>query len=99
MNIHLVELAITHFVASIPEDIGTTGAGAPPGSTGLIKVLAWGLWIAFGVCVLGIVKAGGGLALVGIGHGGGQNHGVGFVMAIVGTVIVGSAAAIATAVT
>lgn len=31
---------------------------APPGSEGFLTIIRWGAWLAFGICVLGVIVAG-----------------------------------------
>lgn len=71
---------------------------APPGSDSLVKVIGWVAWIAFAACVVGVFKAGGLLAAMGIGNRGSGDHGMALVASIAGAIICGSAAAIVTAV-
>lgn len=79
--------------------IPATSAAAPPGSKGLLLLFAWGLWIAFLVCIGGIAKAGGHLAWAGIKPGGQGNHGgAGLMWGTIGAIITATAAAIVTAV-
>lgn len=71
---------------------------APPGSASILKLVGWVAWIAFAACVVGVLKAGGLLAAMGIGNRGGGDHGMALVAAIAGAIVCGSAAAIVTAV-
>lgn len=61
----------------IPLDIPCAGAGtcapkAPPGSFAgkVTSVIGWAKWVALGICILGIVAIGVGLAVGGEGRGG-----------------------------
>ena len=90
---------LTDLVAQLALAVPDPGEGAPPpGSESLLTVLSWIAWIAFAACVVGVLKAGGLLAMVGIGHRGSGDHGVALGAAIVGAIVCGSAAAIVTAV-
>lgn len=88
-------------LAAAPNPITDPGTEAPPGSGGVLTILKWFLWLAFVACVAGVAKAGGLLAWVGGGRGSASagEHGMGFVIALIGSIITGSAAAIVTAVT
>lgn len=70
------------------------GGEPPPGSEGLLQILRWAFWIASAVCVLGVIIAGGAMALAMQGHGrGGENVArLGWVLA--GCIVIGSASAL-----
>ena len=95
------QIVATQLVVAAPNPITDPGTEAPPGSGGILTILKWFLWLAFVACVAGVAKAGGLLAWVGGGRGSSSagEHGMGFVIALVGSIITGSAAAIVTAVT
>ena len=57
----------------IPDLIMGNGGEAPPGSDKLLKVVDWVRWIAFTVCILGILIAGAMMA-VGQRRGEGGEH-------------------------
>ena len=57
----------------IPDLIMGDGGKQPPGTEGLNTILSWVRWIAFTVCVLGIVIAGAMMA-VGQRRGEGGEH-------------------------
>lgn len=63
---------------------------APPGSENLLEVLQWAAWIAFGVCVLGFVIAGGAMA-VGSQRGDGHQHGSRLAWIMAGCIVIASA--------
>ena len=67
---------------------------APPGDAGtkFHMIISWGAWIAFGVCVAGVLYAAVTLAFDqgGIGRGGGQGH-TRLIWALGGCIIAGSA--------
>jgi len=68
----------------------------PPGAGKLTDILGWATWIAMGVCVLGVVIAGGTMAVAHRGGGGGESASrLGWVAA--GCVVVGSASGIVNA--
>lgn len=93
----LLQLAdhATAVLAVVPDP----GQGeAPPGADSILKLVGWIAWIAFAACVVGVLKAGGLLAAMGIGNRGSGDHGMALVAAIAGAIVCGSAAAIVTAV-
>ncbi len=65
----------------------------PPGAGNLTQILGWATWLAMGVCVLGVVIAGGSMAVQHRHGGGGESASrLGWVAA--GCVVVGSASGI-----
>lgn len=87
-------LAWLNLIAQAPN----AKAAAPPGEAGanLTEILGWATWIAMGVCVLGVVIAGGTMAVAHRGGGGGESASrLGWVAA--GCVVVGSASGIVNA--
>jgi hypothetical protein len=70
---------------------------APPGAQGFLTILRWAAWVAFGVCVLGVIVAG---ALMAVhsrrGEGGETAARLGWVLA--GAIVVGSASGLVGAV-
>jgi hypothetical protein len=65
----------------------------PPGGDQFVKLLAWGAWLAFGLCVLGVIVAGATMAIQHRqGQGGEHAARLGWVAA--GCVVVGSASAL-----
>ena len=64
----------------------------PPGSDKLLTILQWGAWIAFGMCVLGVIVAGASMA-VQHRHGSGGEHAARLGWVAAGCVVVGSASA------
>ncbi len=74
-------------LAAVPDP----GSGeAPPGSEGFLKILRWAAWIAFGVCVLGVIVAGA-LMAVASHRGDGQQHGSRLMWTLAGCIVIGSA--------
>lgn len=62
----------------------------PPGSDNFLTILQWAAWIAFGVCVLGVIIAGASMAVQHRqGRGGEQAAQLGWVLA--GCIVIGSA--------
>ena len=62
----------------------------PPGSDNFLTILQWAAWIAFGVCVLGVIIAGASMAIQHRqGRGGEQAAQLGWVLA--GCIVIGSA--------
>jgi hypothetical protein len=95
MLLHQLTDQAAVLLAAVPDP----GQGeAPPGSESLIKVIGWIAWIAFAACVVGVLKAGGLLAAMGIGNRGSSDHGLALGASIFGAIVCGSAAAIVTAV-
>ncbi len=93
--LHLLADQAAALLAVVPDP----GQGeAPPGSDSILKVVGWIAWIAFAACVVGVLKAGGLLAAMGIGNRGSGDHGMALVASIAGAIVCGSAAAIVTAV-
>ena len=64
----------------------------PPGSDKFLTILQWGAWIAFGMCVLGVIVAGASMA-VQHRHGSGGEHAARLAWVAAGCVVVGSASA------
>lgn len=89
-------LALT-WAATVPNP-GTGGKTAPPGADKFLTVLQWAAYFGIAVCVLGIIVAGGGMALAASGrsNGGGEHMAkLGWTMA--GAITIGAASAIVTA--
>lgn len=87
--------AVTDVVTLLPMPAPDPGGGEPPpGSEGLLQILRWAFWIASALCVLGVMIAGGAMALAIRGHGmGGENVSrLGWVLA--GCIVIGSASAL-----
>ena len=73
------------------------GAGtAPPGSEGFLTILQWAAWIAFGICVLGVIIAGGAMA-IGRSRGEGGEHAQRLGMVLAGCIVIGSASGLVSA--
>lgn len=91
---HTILAAAQTFLA---DPVTVPKTATPPGSANFLKIAGWLMYACGLACVIGIAKAGGLLAASGSGHGGQQAgvHGVGFVVACVGTVIFGVAGSIA----
>lgn len=66
---------------------------APPGSEGFQEILRWAAWMAFGVCVLGLIVSGGMMAIA-HNRGDGGQHGSRLMWVMAGSVVIGSASAI-----
>ena len=85
----LTVAALTVF-AQVPDP----GQGKkPPGSDKFLTILQWGAWIAFGLCVLGVIVAGASMA-VQHRHGSGGEHAARLGWVAAGCVVVGSASAL-----
>lgn len=97
-------MSITHvlpdLIQTLPQGgVPNPGRGeAPPGSDGLVTMLRWAMWIASGMCVLGVLIAGGSMALAlnGRGNGGGE-HVTKLGWALAGCIVIGSASALVAA--
>lgn len=89
----LLESAVI-FADTTAPGVPNPGAGeAPPGSEGFLKILSWAAWIAFAVCVLGVIMAGATMAVQSRrGEGGEHMSRLGWVLA--GCIIIGSASAL-----
>lgn len=75
-------------LAGIPDP----GQGvAPPGSEGLLEILSWAAWIAFGVCVLGVIICGAAMAVASRRSGDGGEHGSRLAWVLAGCIVIGSA--------
>lgn len=86
--------ALTETVTVLPADVPNPGGGsAPPGSEGFIKILKWAFYIASGICVLGVIAAGGMMA-VAIGHGNSGQHVARLGWALAGAIVIGVASAL-----
>ena len=82
--------AAHRIAAGIPDP----GSGtAPPGSEGLLAILSWAAWIAFGICVLGVIIAGGAMA-IGNRRGEGGEHATRLGWVLAGSIVIGSASAL-----
>ncbi|MGH2949967.1 MAG: hypothetical protein ACRDPC_27515 [Solirubrobacteraceae bacterium] len=82
--------ALTVF-AQIPDP----GQGKkPPGSDKFLTILQWGAWIAFGICVLGVIVAGAQMALSHRHGSQGGEHAARLGWVAAGCVVVGSASAL-----
>lgn len=70
------------------------GRGAPPpGSQGIVKILGWAAWVAFSLCVMGVIAAGAMMAISSRrGEGGEHVSRLGYVFG--GCIIIGSASAL-----
>lgn len=87
MLVHLIS-EVRSLVPLDPFDPGT--GEAPPGSKGLNKVLSWVTWIAFSICVLGIIIAGAMMA-VGQRRGEGGEHAARLGWVLAACIVIGSA--------
>ncbi|MGL5858161.1 MAG: hypothetical protein ACRC35_07125 [Angustibacter sp.] len=81
-------------VADVLTSVPNPGNGeAPPGSDGFVTILKWAAWLAFGICVLGVIVAGAMMALANRrGEGGEHMSRLGWVFG--GCIIIGSASAL-----
>ena len=78
---------LTNIVRAVPDP----GSGeAPPGSEGLVTILKWAFYIASVMCVLGVLVAGGMMA-VSVQRGSGGEHVSRLAWALGGCVVIGAA--------
>lgn len=93
----MLHTALTTVTTLMAGPVPDPGSGtAPPGSGKFLTLLQWALWIGFGVCVAGLIKAGASMALAGSGRsaGGAHEHGMGIALAVAGAAVCSSAALI-----
>lgn len=83
----MVLQAYTSLLAQLPDP----GRGtAPPGSEGISTIISWAAWVAFAVCILGVIIAGGMMAL-GSRRGEGGEHAGRLGMVLGGCIVIGAA--------
>ncbi len=72
------------------------GSGtAPPGSQRFTTILGWVAWVAFGICVLGVIITGAQMAISHRGGGGGGGeHAARLGWVFAGCIVIGSASAL-----
>lgn len=93
---HLIT-TIPDVISSLPHAVPDPGRGeAPPGSAGLVTILRWVFYIASAMCVLGVLVAGGMMA-ISVRHGSGGEHVSRLGWALGGCIIIGSASALVSA--
>ena len=86
--------ALPDLLSSLPLEVPDPGKGeAPPGSDGLITILRWVFYIASAMCVLGVLIAGGMMA-VSVQRGSGGEHVSRLGWALGGCIVIGSASAL-----
>ncbi len=90
----MTHILFNTLIAAVPNP----GHGSPPpGSDKLLTILQWVAWGTFAICVAGVLMNGARLAIAhNQGYGGGNQHAMGLVWALIGAVIAGSAASIVT---
>lgn len=88
-------IAALNVLAQIPDP----GRGkAPPGAEKLTTLLQWAAYLGYAVCVLGVIIAAGGMVLQHRrGPGGGVEAGAGLGWVLAGSLLIGSASALVTA--
>ena len=68
------------------------GGQAPPGAEKFLTMLSWAAWIASGICVLGVIIAGGAMAMAHRGgHGGGAEQAARLGWVLAGCIVIGAA--------
>lgn len=86
--------ALPDLLTSLPFDVPNPGKGeAPPGSEGLVTILRWVFYIASAMCVLGVLIAGGMMA-ISVQRGSGGEHVSRLGWALGGCIVIGSASAL-----
>jgi len=81
------QLATLLYTAAVPNP----GQGnPPPGADKFTTILQWAAWVAFGVCVLGVIIAGAGMALQ-HRHGSGGEHAARLGWVFAGCIVIGAA--------
>lgn len=86
--------ALPELLAAMPHDVPNPGSGeAPPGSDGLVTILKWVFYIASAMCVLGVLIAGGMMA-VSVQRGSGGEHVARLGWALGGCIVIGAASAL-----
>lgn len=90
--------ATTAFVFDIIAQIPNPGQGSqPPGTQGFQTILKWAAWVGLAVCVLGVIIAGGSMAVASRrGEGGEHMSRLGWVLG--GCIIIGAASGLVGAV-
>lgn len=85
---------LTSIIAAVPDP----GQGAqPPGTEGFQTILKWAAWVGLAVCVLGVIIAGGSMAVSSRrGEGGEHMSKLGWVLG--GCIIIGAASGLVGAV-
>lgn len=85
---------IPDLISSLPHAVPDPGKGeAPPGSEGLVTILRWVFYIASAMCVLGVIVAGGMMA-VSVQRGSGGEHVSRLGWALGGCIVIGAASAL-----
>lgn len=87
---------ITTHASIVLAAVPNPGSGtAPPGSQGFTTILGWVAWIAFGICVLGVIVTGAQMAISHRGGGGGGGeHAARLGWVFAGCIVIGSASAL-----
>ena len=86
--------ALPDLLSSLPLAVPDPGKGeAPPGSDGLVTILKWVFYIASAMCVLGVLIAGGMMA-ISVQRGSGGEHVSRLGWALGGCIVIGSASAL-----
>ena len=84
-------MMLAHLISEVPSLLPIDGPGTPPpGADKLDKVIDWVRWIAFSICVLGILIAGAMMA-VGQRRGEGGEHAARLGWVLAACVVIGSA--------
>ncbi|MBC7630547.1 conjugal transfer protein TrbC [Aeromicrobium sp.] len=86
--------ALPELLTTIATAVPDPGQGeAPPGSDGLVTILRWVFYIASAMCVLGVLIAGGMMA-VSVQRGSGGEHVSRLGWALGGCIVIGAASAL-----
>ena len=83
---------VADLVAAVPSP---GGGEAPPGAETFGRILKWAAWLAFAVCVLGVIVTGATMAIASRDGRGGE-HGARLVWVLGGCIVIGSASGLVT---
>lgn len=77
-------------LAKLLPDIISLAGTRPPGADGVDKVISWVTWIAFSICVLGVIIAGAMMA-IGQRRGEGGEHAARLGWVLAACIVIGAA--------
>jgi type IV secretory pathway VirB2 component (pilin) len=86
-------MMLVHLISELPSVLPTNGGTQPPGFDKLDKVLSWVKYLAYFVCGLGIIIAGGMMA-VGQRRGEGGEHAARLGWVLAACIVIGAATAL-----
>ena len=90
----MLHATLTNIIAAVPNP----GQGSqPPGTEGFQTILKWAAWVGLAICVLGVIVAGGAMAISSRrGEGGEHMSRLGWVLG--GCIVIGAASGLVGAV-